>query len=134
MTNWFANIGTKNGGMYLSTLDAIDDLGEYEWFPTSRDQNDPFKYVDFRLDEVAMDLYKETLIELRGIKTRHPGLHCPLHDYTNSAKAGLLYCRIRADHAKRTGSESSWLKIQGYYDDGHWPLGVQSSTGILFIL
>ena len=131
---WFANIGCRSGDGYINSVDDIPDSPDFSWLPTARDCSDPFVFSEFHHDKLALELYKQTLIELRPIKPKHPGLYSPPHDFTNPAKSALLYCIVRADFAERNNLDTPWISIHGIYKQGHWPLGFIGNHKNILIL
>jgi hypothetical protein len=120
-----------------SPMDEIDIL-----FPTTQDEEDPvhrdtLKTASKRLGKTELfkqtrqEVFKITLVSLRVVGEKHPGLTIGGMNAVLAAKGAALYAARQAAGEIVVEMQGFWCSLIPLYVEGHWPLGIASNGDIV---
>ena len=109
---------------------------EWDWLPTSRDQENPFQSDienNVEVKEEINKVYKATLKSLRSVGEKHPHLQNGAHDYTEAFKGAVLFACENAAREYLHNTNGKWTEIIKLYKEGRWPCGLKNNGSVVVL-
>jgi len=133
---WFACIEP------ISSL--LDSAEQWDWLPTSRDQEDPIHGQSMKLKaaeivgdnerhKLEMAAAQAVFKSMRGLPESLKALRDGPHDYTVAAKAGAVYAVRMASREIIAGSSGFWCQVVREFAKGQWPCGVDGEKQLVIL-
>lgn len=128
--DWLAKAG------HISSV--LDKDYDWEWLPTSRDQENPYPVSvpdkdRKRASELATKAYKAALVSLRKMDPENPLLIHGTNNYSEAFKGAALYCVRLAAKEAISGKSGKWIELLEYFKQGRWPCGVDKSGSFIVL-
>ena len=119
---WFTRAGNTSHGHL--PLQSVRDSFDWDWLPTSRDQDDPI-HGDSLLKhrESELECAKLVMVSLRTVSDSVPALTDGPNDFTNAAKGGAQFAGRMAAREMCNNACGKWCMVVELYSRGWWPCG-----------
>jgi hypothetical protein len=116
----------------------IDPDNDWEWLPSSRDQDNPFalpsrsiEKVDILRDkEFEREAIRTTMESIRSIQATDKKLNDGPHNFKETFKGAAIYCVRFAAKEIVQGKPGKWVEIFQQYEQGMWPCGFYKNGDI----
>ncbi|MDD1796368.1 hypothetical protein LRP50_24925 [Enterovibrio sp. ZSDZ42] len=146
-TSWFTNSGSyRSSGntIGIPSLSAWNDTifeeslraemkkiaSSMDWFPSSRDQKDPFHGQELTKRVAAVEGGKTKVMAAYKVASKKLSNYDKTkfvsgpHDYSITAKSAALYCVRMAAMECLSNNQGVWVEVFKVYSQGYWPCGL----------
>lgn len=141
---WFTRCGQSTAEPDLVPLSAIATSANWDWLPTSREQDDPIhgKGLADELEAAEMAQTRRSAeltaakcvwASLGSVPHSVPVLVDGPHDLTPAAKGGAEFAARMAAREIVANRPGLWCRVVELFSEGYWPCGLESDQQMIVV-